>query len=360
MPVSIGEEIHFHLGPHSADPALDNLEDAIVDFIDGAQKRLDVAVQELENRRIAEALIRAEIERKVRVRLVLEADYLGGTRRPKTVEEAFESKGPQEANRLLAAAAMRATAWVRSDFNPAIFHQKFMVRDGNAVLTGSTNFTPTGVGTDPKKGGNLNHVMVVHSRKLALAYGREFREIASGNFGRHTDGRGDSPEVIEVAGVIFKICFAPDHNPEMEIMKQMAKAKERVDFAIFTFSQSSGIDDAMKLAKRAGIEITGVMDGMQANQVWSASHGLFDAGINLRQVRRSGRVRKLHHKLMTFDDDAMVIGSFNYTKPANDTNDENIMVIYGEAAKPLVRAARDEIERIYNVHGAAFRPRTDS
>lgn len=359
MPVSIGNDIHFYLGPHNVAHGLDNLEDAIVDFIDGAQKRLDVAVQELENRRIAEALIRAEIERGVRVRLVLEADYLASARRPKTVAEAFESKGPQEANRLLAAAAMRATAWVRSDFNPAIFHQKFMVRDSEAILTGSTNFTPTGVGSDPKKGGNLNHVMVVHSKKLATIYGREFREIASGNFGRHTDGRGDSPEEINVAGVTFKICFAPDHNPEMEIMKQMAKARERIDFAIFTFAQSSGIDDAMKLAKRAGIEIKGVMDGMQANQTWSASHGLMEAGIDLRQVRKRGKINKLHHKLMTFDDDAMVIGSFNYTKPANDTNDENIIVIHGEAAKPLVRAARDEIERIYDAHGVPLRARTD-
>ena len=114
MPVTVGDDIKFYLGPHSVAPGLDNLEDAIVDFIDGAEKRLDVAVQELENRRIAEALIRAEIERKVRVRLVLEADYLGAKRRPKTVAEAFESKGPEEGNRLLAAAAMRATAWVRS------------------------------------------------------------------------------------------------------------------------------------------------------------------------------------------------------------------------------------------------------
>ncbi len=355
MPISIGDNIRFFLGPHSAAPGLDNLEDAIVDFIDGARSRLDVAVQELENRRIAEALIRAEVERGVRVRLVLEADYLASARRPKTVAEAFESRGPQEENRLIAAAALRATAWVRSDFNPAIFHQKFMVRDSEAILTGSTNFTPTGVGTDPRKGGNLNHVLVVSSRKIAAIYGREFREIAAGHFGRHTDGRGDSPEEITLDGVTFKICFAPDHNPEMEIMKQMAKAKERIDFAIFTFAQSSGIDDAMKLAKRAGIDITGVMDGMQANQTWSASHGLLDAGIDLRQVRKGGKINKLHHKLMTFDDDAMVIGSFNYTKPANDTNDENIIVIHGAAARPLVIAARDEIGRIYREHGTAFR-----
>jgi hypothetical protein len=31
----------------------------------------------------------------------------------------------------------------------------------------------------------------------------------------------------------------------MEIMKQMLKAKDRIDFAMFTFAQSSGIDDTI-------------------------------------------------------------------------------------------------------------------
>jgi hypothetical protein len=37
---------------------------------------------------------------------------------------------------------LSAGMWV--DFNSAIFHQKFMIC-GNKVLTGSTNFTDTGV-----------------------------------------------------------------------------------------------------------------------------------------------------------------------------------------------------------------------
>jgi hypothetical protein len=39
--------------------------------------------------------------------------------------------------------------------------------------------------------------------------------------------------------------FAPRYGPEMEIMKQMLKAASRVDFAMFIFAQSSGIDDTM-------------------------------------------------------------------------------------------------------------------
>jgi phosphatidylserine/phosphatidylglycerophosphate/cardiolipin synthase-like enzyme len=38
-------------------------------------------------------------------------------------------------------------------------------------------------------------------------------------------------------------------------------------------------------------------------------------------------LRKLHDKLMVIDESIVVAGSFNYTQPANDYNDENLFVI---------------------------------
>ncbi len=356
MSTKVGN-VELYLGPHSIDPTLDNLERCIVEFIDGAQKKLEIAVQELESRPIAEAILRAEIERKVQVKLVLEADYLVATSRPKTVADAFRAKGKHEPNRELAAALLRSTVWLRSDFNSKIFHQKFIIRDRTSVLTGSTNFTPTGVGTS-KLGGNLNHLVIVHDRDFAKIYAREFREISKGHFGKFTIDRNEKPEPVVVSGIPLKVCFAPDHSPEMEIMKQMAKAKERIDFAIFTFSKSSGIDDAMKLAARAGIKVSGALEATQGNQDWAATRGLLESDIKLRQVRKKkGTLNKLHHKLMTIDDRVMIVGSFNYTGPANNFNDENIVVIGRpdtDAATSLVLAARNEIDRIMNVHGTKF------
>lgn len=353
MATTVGD-VSFYLGPHSIHPALDNLEQVIVDFIDAAKKRLVIAVQELESRPITEAILRAEIERKVQVKLVLEADYLAAKKRPASVDDAFQMKGPYEINRALAAALLRGTAWVRSDFNPKIFHQKFMVRDREAVLTGSTNFTPTGVGASPI-GGNLNHILIVKNAAFAKVYEREFKEIANGDFGKNVGSRNEEPDILEVSGVDLKACFAPDHSPEMEIMKQIDKARERIDFAIFTFSKSSGIDDSLAKSAFAGLPIRGVMDSMQGNQNWSAKETLQDAKIDLLRVKKQhGVVNKLHHKLMTIDDKTMVIGSFNYTGPANLLNDENIVVVSGHAAKPIVMAARQEIDRIREDHGSPF------
>ncbi len=315
MALKIGK-LELYMGPTGAG-APDDLRQVIVDFIDGASKRLEIAVQELEDEAIAQAIVRAR-QRKVQVWMVLEADYL---RAKRAHADPFSPGGEHEPNRRLHDAILRANIQVRTDFNPEIFHQKFIVRDREAVLTGSTNFTPTGVER------NLNHVVIIKDREVAKVYQREFKEIRQGHFGKLNEGHDAAPPDLKVSGVPIRIAFAPDHNPEMEIMKQMLKARERIDFAIFTFAQSSGIDDSMITLSAAGRKLRGVLDARQANQVWAATRPVKNAGARLWQVSQSATVGKLHHKLMVIDGQVIVAGSFNYTGPATRLNDENIIVI---------------------------------
>jgi len=328
----------------------DDLCGTIVKFIDGAKKKLDIAVQELDCKRITDAIIRAK-KRKVTVKLVLEASYLTlGKPRP----DPYTPGGKNEINRTLHDAILRSAINVRSDFNPKIFHQKFIVRDGSAVLTGSTNFTDTGVTR------NLNHIVIVHDRKVANTYAKEFREIQQGHFGKLNEGHDEKPRDVEVSKLPIRIAFSPDHNPEMEIMKQMLKAKKRVDFAIFTFAESSGIDDTMIQLTGAGLKVRGALDGAMANQKWAAGRPVKNAGAELYRVPKNGNVGKLHHKLMVIDKQVIIAGSFNYTGPANQLNDENIIIIGDleskkagsiNAQKKLAKYALDEIDRIIEKFG---------
>ncbi|MEH6359591.1 MAG: phospholipase D-like domain-containing protein [Amylibacter sp.] len=121
--------------------------------------------------------------------------------------------------------------------------------------------------------------------------------------------------------------FAPVHIPELEFLKQLNKAKRRIDFAIFTFAQSSGIDDGLANAKRLGVGVKGLLDRKAANQKWAAKTTLKDAGVTLFTNKTGTGVGKVHHKLMTIDDQLTIIGSFNYTGAANLTNGENIVVL---------------------------------
>jgi phosphatidylserine/phosphatidylglycerophosphate/cardiolipin synthase-like enzyme len=265
----------------------------------------------------------------------------------------FAAKGSNEENRMIYNALLRSRAKVRSDFNGAIFHQKFVIRDGAEVLTGSTNFTLTGVHS------NLNHIVIIRDREVSQEFNREFTEINRGQFGRYSIEHSKAPKENTVSGIRVKVLFAPDHNPEMEIMKQIAKARQRIDFAIFTFSKSSGIDDAIIQARRAGVQVRGVFDAGQGNQKWAATRLVKNAGVDVHLVRKGRGIGKLHHKLMVIDGRVMIVGSFNYTGPANQFNDENV-VLLGEAepasttvrtAQPrLTRYALDEIDRIIRQH----------
>ncbi|MFI6395936.1 phosphatidylserine/phosphatidylglycerophosphate/cardiolipin synthase family protein [Nonomuraea sp. NPDC050540] len=373
MTVFAGGKIEAFVGPTELGAA-DNLEQVIIDFIGGAKRFLDIAVQELDSEPIAQAILDARF-RGVDVRMVLEQDYLISAKLPNIAPKAGEDEAAArlrvqwgqesgakslEPNRKILAALLRCNVDVKADYNPAIFHQKFIIRDfreralpSSAILSGSANFT----GTDCHR--NLNHIVIFNDARVCREYTTEFAQMRAGQFGRGAHGK--VPMAFNLNGVPVKILFAPDHAPELEIMKQMLKASKRVDFAIFTFSGSSGIDDAMIALAAAKRTVTGVMDPGQGAQAWAATHDLDRARIELYFPKRTAAFGKLHHKLMVIDEAVVIAGSFNYTAPANNYNDENIFVLgspYPELPKreggpvdpaacaELARFFRTEIERI--------------
>lgn len=385
MPTFAKGKIEAYAGPADLG-APDDLEKVIVDFIGGAKESLDIAVQELDNERIAKAILSARWK-GVKVSIVLEQSYLREEKldikkppAPEQGESAAEAlerwqwtptNGENAENRRIATALLQSNVDLKIDFNKDIFHQKFVVRDyrgkakpTSALLTGSTNFTDT----DCHK--NLNHVFVFHDTGVCKEYGNQFAEIERGEFGPR--GLGGEPPVFDLEGVPVAVLFAPDNFPEQEVVKQVLKAESDIEFAIFTFAGSSAIDDALLMAARADCKVTGALDRGQASQSWSAPHGepggappwLDRENISLYTPKPDSGVRKLHHKLMVVDHHTVLAGSFNYTKPANDFNDENLFVVGSryehfpnDRDKPVDMAAcreiadymRAEIDRIITI-----------
>jgi phosphatidylserine/phosphatidylglycerophosphate/cardiolipin synthase-like enzyme len=284
-----GGKIAAYLGPVELD-APDDLETVICEFIRGARKSLDIAVQELDSAPIAQAILDARW-RGVKVDLFLEQDYLRSPLRgmPPELPEPNPGETPEQAlsrrqwgsdesglaeNRRILAALLRSDVEVRGDYNPHIFHQKFVLRDyrggkalpTSALLTGSANFTLTDMHT------NLNNVVVFHNAYVCRQYEVEVEQLRRGSFGRQA--HGEVPKVYDLGGVPVKILFAPDHTPELEIVKQLLKGENEAYFAIFTFAGSSGIDDALLALAKGGMKVKGVFDPGQAKQNWAAPRWL--------------------------------------------------------------------------------------
>jgi phosphatidylserine/phosphatidylglycerophosphate/cardiolipin synthase-like enzyme len=352
--------IEFYAGPDVLGGP-DDLDAVVCEFIAGAKKQLLIAVQELDSRTIADAILAAKTA-KVGIRLILEGDYL---LEDPPLTDPWAVSGSNEENRAIHAALLRAGIDVITDLNPAIFHQKFMVRDPGlasaAVLTGSTNFTRTDTGTNVpgtgQSGNNLNHIVVLRGKTVTSQYMAEFERLRSGTFGELHERHEPRPAEFRLAKIRVKPLFAPRHGPEMELMKQMLKATSSIDFAMFTFAQSSGIDDTMLRLVDSLARLRGVLDRTQGSQKWAATEPLKAAGVELFRDKTGIGVRKVHHKLMVIDERLVIIGSFNYTAPATTLNDENIIVLGdleetdpdAEAAQQqLAAAALGEIDRIIN------------
>jgi len=373
------DKIQAFVGPQELG-ASDNLEEVIINFIKEAQKTLDIAVQEIDSEKIAQAIINARW-RGVRVRIFVEHDYIYEEKLPEkqaipieteTLEEALrraqwdEYREPEniKTNRDIHTALLRNSVDIKADYNHNhIFHQKFIIRDRrtknmvlptSAILTGSTNFTNTGTHK------NLNHIIIFQDPMIAWQYQEEFKEIRQGIFGSANSMHEPKPPTINIEGVPVQVFFAPDNAPELEIVKQVLKCQSKLHFATFTFSGSSGIDDAMLAIRASGRTIRGVIDPVMGLRHWAATKWLHNQGIELFLPRRSNRFGKMHHKLMVVDDDIVVAGSMNYTQPANEYNDENIFIIgspydLGDdeggpvdhtSCKSIANYFRDEVERI--------------
>jgi phosphatidylserine/phosphatidylglycerophosphate/cardiolipin synthase-like enzyme len=245
---------------------------------------------------------------------------------------------------------LRGAVDSKIDFNPKIFHQKFIIRDpgqpGAAVLTGSANFTTT----DTHR--SLNHIVIFHHDGVVTAYQTEFDQLWDGIFGaRSPKLTTNDPFKFIIEGTEVQIAFSPDNNPERRIVNEILKAQNTAHLLMFTFAKSTTIDDALKSRLQLGtFTVRGVLDSGQSAQQFSPHLELIQTGAKFRKdtLPQNG---KLHHKLLVLDGQVLIGGSFNYTGPANQFNDENLFIIRHAAVAQHFRA---EVDRVFQNLAADF------
>jgi phosphatidylserine/phosphatidylglycerophosphate/cardiolipin synthase-like enzyme len=102
-------------------------------------------------------------------------------------------------------------------------------------------------------------------------------------------------------------------------------ARENVQFLAFSFT-SDDLADALLERYLAGVEITGVMESDQVESNTGSDYQRFrDAGMD---VRLDGNPDQMHHKVIIIDGQIVVTGSYNFSRSAEEKNDENLLVIH--------------------------------
>lgn len=300
--------------PEEAANRYGGLDEQLADAIDEAERTVDVAAYDFDLERVADALIRAH-ERGLRVRLVTDSDYA-------------DELGPVR----LEAAGIP----VVYDERGAFMHDKFVVLDEAAVWTGSWNLTDYGTYR------NNNNVVIVESQALAQNYTTEFEEMfEEGAFGPTSPAETPYSQV-EVGEILVENYFGAEEEIAPRIIEQLEEAETSIQFLAFTFTDD-GISGAMNRKHREGVLVQGVVESRNAGSMGSDVEALQKAGAD---VLKDGNPYNMHHKVIIIDGTIVITGSYNFTRNAADSNDENVLIIHspGIAASYL-----REFDRVYQL-----------
>jgi|AMFO01.1.fsa_nt_gi Phosphatidylserine/phosphatidylglycerophosphate/cardiolipin synthases and related enzymes len=188
---------------------------------------------------------------------------------------------------------------------------------------------------------NDNNLLRLRSTRLAEDYTAEFEEMFSGHhFGPDVGEDMPYPQV-SLNGMTVEAWFSPDDHPLARLLDLVGQAQKQVLFPAFNFT-----DDALAARLVAlhaqGIEVRGVFEAQQvAYSQGSEYRRLREAGL---AVRLDGNPLHMHHKVFIVDGRWVVTGSYNFTRSAEERNDENLLILDSSALAALYTA---EFERVW-------------
>jgi phosphatidylserine/phosphatidylglycerophosphate/cardiolipin synthase-like enzyme len=288
---------------------------AVLADLDRATRSIEYVTFEYGLEPVAEALVRAH-RRGVHVHLALDRENLAD---------------PHEAH---FAGALEAVgipiAWETST---AFLHSKFIIIDERVLWTGSWNTT----NNDTYR--NNNNLLRITIPDVVANYRAEFALMHAGRFS--TSKVAQTPHsVIRTPQVMLLNLFSPREPVEPQINAFVSQAEHSIEFLAFSFT-SDALGDLLIAQAAAGVQVRGVFEGRNANGLGSEYGRLKALGL---AVYTDGNCYTMHHKVIIIDSRIVITGSYNYSVRAEQTNDENTLIIADQA---IAQAYREEFTRVY-------------
>jgi phosphatidylserine/phosphatidylglycerophosphate/cardiolipin synthase-like enzyme len=91
----------------------------------------------------------------------------------------------------------------------------------------------------------------------------------------------------------------------------------------FTFTQDQ-LGQAMLEAFKNNVDVSGVFETTGSDSEYSQMTPLYCAKV---PVRQDGNPAFLHHKVIIIDEHLVITGSLNFTDNADESNNENVIII---------------------------------
>lgn len=299
-----------------------NSEKYFVKLINSARNTIDGAFYDLQDPDVVKAFIKAK-KRGVEVRLVTDDENLKDKQDPTKPRQSIID-------------LRNAGISVIDDKRQKLMHHKFMVVDNTTVWTGSMNLT-----TSSMFHHNNNSIMI-RSSQLAQNFNAEFKRMYEQNqFG--TNPHEIPFKEVNVSGISIRTFFSPGGGTMNAIIDELKKAQKSIKFMAFSMTDKNVLD-VMVQKKQAGLKVEGVFDNCLIPQ-YSIYWGLRKGNV---MSLRDGNQALMHHKVMIIDDETVVMGSFNFSKSADEGNNENALIIKSPGI------AKQYTSEYFRVRTAAF------
>jgi len=321
-PVGAWWEVYFTEPLLMADPTQwqNSIEGRLIEKINAAQNSIHIAAFEFDLTPVAEALIAAR-NRGVDVRWVTDDEH--------------GLQADEEPDRGQFALLKKAGIEVRADTRSALMHNKFWIFDAQTVWTGSTNITASAIFKQD------NNVIVIHSPVVAAMFEREFQEMWDGQFGPTSPSQLAEQSTTVEGTQIWVIFTSEDGALEQAIIPVVNFAQSSIRFLAFSFTDYP-LANAMVTRAQNGVSVAGVYEKVGSDTEASEFDTLFCGGV---AVRRDGNPGFMHDKVIVVDGRYVITGSMNYSTSAEESNDENVVILDNPAIAGLYL---QDFERVWS------------
>jgi phosphatidylserine/phosphatidylglycerophosphate/cardiolipin synthase-like enzyme len=239
---------------------------------------------------------------------------------------------------------------------PDLMHHKYVVRDRDAVWSGSTNWT------DDSWTREENAIVIVQSTGVAIRFQDDFAQLWKK---RKVSASGKVPtDPIDVGDVQVRTWFSPKRGEKLahRIADRIGAAERRVRVASPVITSAPILGTLAEVAADGKVDLAGVVDSTQIDEVlgqWRANGNVTWKMPSLKFLldrasfsgKRStpyapGSVHDYMHAKVTVADDTVFIGSFNLSH-SGEMNAENVLELEDPALAERMAGFIDSIRAKY-------------
>jgi phosphatidylserine/phosphatidylglycerophosphate/cardiolipin synthase-like enzyme len=320
----------------------------IIEFVGAARRTLDIALYDVRlpgsvGDSVADA-IRAAHARGVAVRIAFNADGL------------FKIPVPPPPSTRPDILAELGVALKPIPGEPDLMHHKYVVRDGESLWCGSTNWTTDSWTREE------NIIIRLNSAEVCAFYLRNFEELWTKGKVEDT-GRWDT-ELVNVGSSQVRPWFSPGRGEKLaqRIAEAIGLAKTRVRIASPVLTSGPILGTLAEIGAEGKVDVLGVCDWTQLHAVfgqWKLNTGSqwkipLLAGV-LETAKFNGKnstpygpgtTHDYMHAKITVADDISFVGSFNLSR-SGEMNAENVLEIHDAALADELAAFIDKIRALY-------------